>query len=208
MYVDQSRRISTDLRWIWEQTKVLQEVTRDDTSRGFTDIWKKLTSWLPNSTWLRNLFVVVITVVCVCILACIMIQFCNCCSQMCLKVRYDIIWNFGLLGLGESYIFWRFMIIFVHLAWQGVLWNLGTTKLMAVDQVCVWGVILVWKALMTGRLCKRHGESKPAVTTHAHRKVQVKDTLEQPPATPKTTRDPHRRPQSTCVIIIIYYNVL
>ncbi|NXI91709.1 ERVV2 protein, partial [Psophia crepitans] len=56
VYIDQSRRIVTDLQEIWEQTKVLHEVTKDDTSWVFSELWDKLTSWLPNLTWLRTLF--------------------------------------------------------------------------------------------------------------------------------------------------------
>ncbi|KAF1436292.1 Syncytin-2, partial [Pygoscelis papua] len=42
-YVDQSGRVSTDLQVIWEQTKILHQVTKDDTSWGFEEIWNKLT---------------------------------------------------------------------------------------------------------------------------------------------------------------------
>lgn len=44
MYIDQSGRISTDLEEIKKQTTVLHEVTRDDLTWGFEEMWNKLTS--------------------------------------------------------------------------------------------------------------------------------------------------------------------
>lgn len=86
--VDQSSRISMHLAEIWEHTKILHEVTKDNTSWGFEDLWHKLTSWLPHWTWLKNLFVIIIVLISVCILACIMIQCCSCCSQMCMRIKF------------------------------------------------------------------------------------------------------------------------
>ena len=43
--MDQSSRISTDLHEIWKQTKILHEVQKDNTSTGFAENWKRLTSW-------------------------------------------------------------------------------------------------------------------------------------------------------------------
>lgn len=55
-YIDQFRRIETDLEEIWRHTHLLHEVSRDDTSLGFTELWEKLTSWLPSLTRLKQLF--------------------------------------------------------------------------------------------------------------------------------------------------------
>ncbi|NXE85121.1 ERVV2 protein, partial [Cochlearius cochlearius] len=60
MYIDQSGRIATDLQEIWEQTKILYEITKDDTSWGFSELQDKLTSWLPNLTWLKTLFMTIL----------------------------------------------------------------------------------------------------------------------------------------------------
>lgn len=73
MYVDQTGRIETDLRNIWEKTKVLHEVAQDDTSWGFRDIWEKLTSWLPGWDWLKQLFVSILVIIVLCILICLLI---------------------------------------------------------------------------------------------------------------------------------------
>uniref|UniRef100_A0A8V5GUB1 Uncharacterized protein n=1 Tax=Melopsittacus undulatus TaxID=13146 RepID=A0A8V5GUB1_MELUD len=54
-YIDQSGRIETYLEEIWKQTKIFHEMAVDDTACGFEEIWKKLTSWLPNLSWLRQL---------------------------------------------------------------------------------------------------------------------------------------------------------
>ena len=53
-YLDQSGRISTHLAEIWKQTKILHQVTKDNTSWAFEDLWHKLTSWLPNWIWLKK----------------------------------------------------------------------------------------------------------------------------------------------------------
>jgi len=44
VYIDQRGRISTDLNEIWKQTRLLHEVQKDDTSFGFAETWKWLTS--------------------------------------------------------------------------------------------------------------------------------------------------------------------
>lgn len=41
-YVDKTQRIETDLQAIWEHTKLLHQVTMDDTSFGFTELWGNL----------------------------------------------------------------------------------------------------------------------------------------------------------------------
>lgn len=45
-YIDETHRIETDLQTIWEHTEVLHQVLLDDTSFGFTELWKNLSSWL------------------------------------------------------------------------------------------------------------------------------------------------------------------
>lgn len=41
MYVEQTGQIETDLKNIWEKTKILCEVAQDNTSWVFRDIWGK-----------------------------------------------------------------------------------------------------------------------------------------------------------------------
>lgn len=55
-YVDETQRIETDMHKLWEQIKVIHQVTLDDTSFGFIELWNKLTSWLLNFVWLKQLF--------------------------------------------------------------------------------------------------------------------------------------------------------
>ncbi|NXE17340.1 ERVV2 protein, partial [Lophotis ruficrista] len=62
-YVNQEQRIEKDLSKIWEQTKSFHEITRDNISWGFSGLWEKLTSWLPNLTWLKQLFIVTIIII-------------------------------------------------------------------------------------------------------------------------------------------------
>uniref|UniRef100_A0A663N0B8 Envelope protein n=1 Tax=Athene cunicularia TaxID=194338 RepID=A0A663N0B8_ATHCN len=50
-YINQNSRVETDL----QQTRFLHLVTLDDTSWGFQDLWERLTSWLPNFKWLKQL---------------------------------------------------------------------------------------------------------------------------------------------------------
>ncbi|MCQ4187538.1 hypothetical protein FK515_28555 [Klebsiella pneumoniae] len=61
-YVNQEKRIEKNSSKIWEQTKSFHEITRDNISWGF-DLWEKLTSWLPNLTWLKQLFFVTIIII-------------------------------------------------------------------------------------------------------------------------------------------------
>ena len=80
VYVDQSGRISTDLEEICKQTKILHEVTRDDFSWSFEEIWNKITSWLPNMQWLKQVFVITIAFVILGIFVCIMFKCLLCCT--------------------------------------------------------------------------------------------------------------------------------
>ena len=82
MYVDQSGRISTDLEEIWKQTKILHEITKDDTSWGFQELWDKLTSWLPNLKWLKQVFIAFIILIALGIMVCTMLKcFMWCCQN-------------------------------------------------------------------------------------------------------------------------------
>ena len=70
-YVDKTGRVETDIQAIWERTKLLHQMSMDDTSFGFRDLWEKLTSWLPDFTWLKQLFIVCVIIMIVLILMCI-----------------------------------------------------------------------------------------------------------------------------------------
>lgn len=82
VYLDQEGRVTTDLEGIWEQTKQLHKVTKDDTSWGFQEVWEKLTSWLPNMNWLKHLFVTMVLTIGVVLLVIIIIK----CMSMCGKI--------------------------------------------------------------------------------------------------------------------------
>lgn len=79
MYVDQSGRISTDLEEIWEQTRTLHEISKDDLSWSYSEIWNKLTSWLPNFQWLKQVFIAIITLVVLGIFVCMLFRCLLCC---------------------------------------------------------------------------------------------------------------------------------
>ena len=79
MYVDQSGRISIDLEEIWKQTRVLHEISKDDLSWSFSEIWNKLTSWLPNFQWLKQVFIALITLVVLGIFVCMLFRCLLCC---------------------------------------------------------------------------------------------------------------------------------
>ena len=61
-YINKDLRTETDLRKIWEQTKVLHRTSQDDTNWK-EDLRNLLTSWLPNLGWLKQLFLVCIILV-------------------------------------------------------------------------------------------------------------------------------------------------
>lgn len=48
-YINQEKWVETDIHQIWEKTKILHIVIQDATSWGFTNIWGKITSSLPNT---------------------------------------------------------------------------------------------------------------------------------------------------------------
>lgn len=79
MYVDQSGRISTDLEEIWKQTRILHEISKDDLSWSFSELWTKLTSWLPNFQWLKQVFIALIVLVVLGIFVCMLFRCLLCC---------------------------------------------------------------------------------------------------------------------------------
>ncbi|NXG44216.1 ERVV2 protein, partial [Psilopogon haemacephalus] len=62
-YIDQSGQIETDIQKLWEQGRILHEVAKDNTSWGFQGLWDKLTFWLPNFGWLKQLFACVLILI-------------------------------------------------------------------------------------------------------------------------------------------------
>ncbi|NXD72287.1 ERVV2 protein, partial [Eolophus roseicapillus] len=79
-YIDQSGRITADLKEMWKQVKIFHEVAQDDTSWGFEEIWEKLT-WVPNLSWLRQLFLTVLVIIGMVLITYITVQ----CSFWCCK---------------------------------------------------------------------------------------------------------------------------
>ncbi|NXV81868.1 ERVV1 protein, partial [Atlantisia rogersi] len=73
-YINQDKRIEMDLSQIWQRIRVVHQVTKDDTSWGFSDLWEKLTPWLPNFTWLKQLFMALIVLIVLGLLVCRMLQ--------------------------------------------------------------------------------------------------------------------------------------
>uniref|UniRef100_A0A8C3JCQ0 Uncharacterized protein n=1 Tax=Calidris pygmaea TaxID=425635 RepID=A0A8C3JCQ0_9CHAR len=76
-YINQEKRIETDIARIWQQSKVLHQVSQDDTSLGFSDLWEKLTSWLPNFAWL----VLLLTIISLGFIVCILFKCFPCCAK-------------------------------------------------------------------------------------------------------------------------------
>ncbi|NWS77078.1 ERVV2 protein, partial [Crotophaga sulcirostris] len=81
IYINQENRIETDLQKIWERNKIFHQVTDDDTSFGFTDLWEKLTSWLPNLSWLKQLFLTFVIIVVLLVALCVLIRWALWCCQ-------------------------------------------------------------------------------------------------------------------------------
>ncbi|XP_074667523.1 LOW QUALITY PROTEIN: syncytin-2-like [Strix aluco] len=73
-YISQGKRIETDMTQIWQQSKILHQITQDNTSLGFTNLWEKLTSWLPDLTWLKQLFIACVLTIILGILICCMLR--------------------------------------------------------------------------------------------------------------------------------------
>ncbi|NXS70908.1 ERVV2 protein, partial [Pandion haliaetus] len=78
--INKDKQIEADLNALWEKTQVFHEVSLDDTSMEFQDLWDKLTSWLPNLRWLKQLLVGLITLTILGILVCVFLKcFLWCC---------------------------------------------------------------------------------------------------------------------------------
>ncbi|NXC19397.1 ERVV2 protein, partial [Corythaeola cristata] len=73
-YINQEKRVETDLQKLWEKNKILHRVAQADTSFGFSKLWEKLTSWLPNFAWLKQLFIALIMIIVLELLVCCMLQ--------------------------------------------------------------------------------------------------------------------------------------
>uniref|UniRef100_A0A8C8S7K0 Envelope protein syncytin-Car1 n=2 Tax=Pelusios castaneus TaxID=367368 RepID=A0A8C8S7K0_9SAUR len=61
VFLDQTGRIETDVHVIQNKIRLLHQISTDDTSWGFKNLWDTLTSWLPNLGWLKHLFVICLT---------------------------------------------------------------------------------------------------------------------------------------------------
>uniref|UniRef100_A0A8C0IJI4 RNase H type-1 domain-containing protein n=1 Tax=Bubo bubo TaxID=30461 RepID=A0A8C0IJI4_BUBBB len=90
-FVNREAQIETDVHRIWEASKLFHLRAQDDTSWGFTNLWEKLTSWLPNFAWLKQLFVLVVTLLILGLLTCILIKRCFWCCQ----------------NTGDAYVTWK-----------------------------------------------------------------------------------------------------
>lgn len=97
VYVDQSHRITTDLHEIWEQTKILHEVTKDNTSWGFEEIWEVLTSWLPNLKWLKQLFMIIVSIIILVALIWILVKCIILCNKETVKNYKKYMENNGII---------------------------------------------------------------------------------------------------------------
>ncbi|NXO57352.1 ERVV2 protein, partial [Aramus guarauna] len=91
IYINKQNQIETDLEKIWEKNKILHRVAQDDTSWRFTDLVEKLTSWLPNLTWMKQLFITVIIVILLSIVFCMTVR----CALWCFR------------NTGDSYSEWK-----------------------------------------------------------------------------------------------------
>ncbi|NWU98620.1 ERVV2 protein, partial [Upupa epops] len=80
-YIDESSKIETDVTKIWEHAKILHQVSQDNTDwgLGFSELWNTLTSWLPNLTWIKQVFVVIIFLVMIGLVVGIMLRCCFLC---------------------------------------------------------------------------------------------------------------------------------
>lgn len=81
VYVDETQRIETDVHKLWEQIKVIRQVTLEDTSFRFTELWSKLTTWLPNFAWLKQLFMACVVLPFLGTFLCIMLRCFLCMSK-------------------------------------------------------------------------------------------------------------------------------
>ncbi|XP_054034852.1 uncharacterized protein LOC128899506 [Dryobates pubescens] len=80
-YVGKSGQIKTDVQNIWEQGKVLHEVSKDDTSYGLSDLWEELTSWMPNMLWLKQLLLGIVMIILLIILLLVLVKIIMCAGK-------------------------------------------------------------------------------------------------------------------------------
>ncbi|NXN44942.1 ERVV1 protein, partial [Rhinoptilus africanus] len=73
-YINQEKRVETDMQKIREKTQILHQMAQHDTSLGFSELWEKLTSWLPNLIWLKQLFIACIMLIVLGLLVCGVLQ--------------------------------------------------------------------------------------------------------------------------------------
>ncbi|NWW44618.1 ERVV2 protein, partial [Pedionomus torquatus] len=73
-YINQEKWIEMDVQKIWRKPQILHQVAQDDTSLGFLELWEKLTSWLSNVTWFKQLFSACILLTVLRLLICIMFR--------------------------------------------------------------------------------------------------------------------------------------
>ncbi|NXE30153.1 ERVV2 protein, partial [Ardeotis kori] len=90
-YLNERQQVETDIKKIWDISKELDLITIDNTSWGFSELWERLTSWLPNLTWLKQLFVTVIIIILLSIVLCIVVR----CGLWCFQ------------NTGDSYSEWK-----------------------------------------------------------------------------------------------------
>uniref|UniRef100_A0A8C3EAP4 Uncharacterized protein n=1 Tax=Corvus moneduloides TaxID=1196302 RepID=A0A8C3EAP4_CORMO len=69
-YVDQSGRIKKDLDEIWKGTQILHEAASRNNTLKFDHIFDTLTSWLPNWAWVKEIFIIVVIAVIICVISC------------------------------------------------------------------------------------------------------------------------------------------
>ncbi|NXS74706.1 ERVV2 protein, partial [Pandion haliaetus] len=79
-YINKDKQIEADLDTLWEKTQVFHELSLDNTSLRFQDLWEKLTSWLPNLGWLKQLLIGLITLMILGMFVCVFLKcFLWCC---------------------------------------------------------------------------------------------------------------------------------
>ncbi|NXL68859.1 ERVV2 protein, partial [Chordeiles acutipennis] len=85
-YVDNNGKVTGDLQTIWKKTKILHQVAQDNTSWGFHESWDKLTSWLPNLIWLKQLLAALIGII---LLFCVLSVMMKCAFYCCFNTGYS-----------------------------------------------------------------------------------------------------------------------
>ncbi|XP_056206924.1 endogenous retrovirus group 3 member 1 Env polyprotein-like [Falco biarmicus] len=82
-YINNDKRVTLDLEKIWEQTRILHEITKDDLSWSFEGIWNKLTSWLPDLRWIKQIFTMLVVFTVFGVYACVVFR----CMFWCINMR-------------------------------------------------------------------------------------------------------------------------